>query len=91
MKKLMFLFLMLLSFVGFAADKDFNFEDVNSQVLVLNKPAQMSILNIDKDPVKTTISQCEIECLEEFRSCLASNGNWFACELAYERCASNCN
>jgi len=95
MKKLGFIALVLLSFSGMAVTNNTPTNDAFSQAVFTKAPVTSAVFaSIKGNQNKGTISQCEIDCLYQFRSCVQTAQGifeWIECERTYESCAANCN
>ena len=92
MKKILLALSLTLSFSAAIAKNDFSIGSIESQntFLLQKAPANSGIQQQLKGK---NFDQCTINCLQQFRSCIATaqgSGEWWACEMAFERCEAKC-
>jgi hypothetical protein len=92
MKKILLALSLTLSFSAVMAKSDRaenSFEGQNT-FLLQKAPANSGI---HQQLNSSNFDQCTRTCLQNFRSCIATaqgSGEWWYCELTYERCQARC-
>ena len=94
MKKLGIITMMVMAGSLMAADGQAPADGFAEAVFSKSQAPSLVSKSIAGNQNLSSISQCEQDCLNEFRSCIQNAQGvfeWLACEAAYESCASNCN
>lgn len=91
MKKILLALSLTLSFSAVMAKSEINNPTIGQSTVLLQKAPANS--GIHQQLRGSDFDQCTSNCLNQFRSCIATaqgSGEWWGCEMAFERCEAKC-